>query len=155
MSLSYYSVRGRTAATAATADHGVFTLWNASGTKRIAVYEYGLAAAVAPAAGASIYLRRVTARGTAGSTVTPGAPQSFAGDAAPPSGALLDLAAYTVQPTFSAAGFQGWVFAAVAASGLIYPIPRGIEIPPGAGLSVVTAAAVAIPASEVWFSWEE
>ena len=74
---------------------------------------------------------------------------------APPSGALLDLATYTVQPTFKTDGLLGWVLAAVAASGIIVPVPRGIEVPPGAGLSIVTAAAVAIPASEVWFGWQE
>ena len=150
-----YSVRGRTVATAATLDHGVATLWNPHATQRLVVYEVGLCAAAAPAAGASFYLRRATARGTAGSTVTPGIQHNFARGVVPPSGALLDLATYTVQPTFEAAGFMGWVLAAVAASGIIVPIPRGIEVPPGAGLSIVTAAGVAIPASEVWFGWQE
>lgn len=155
MSLGIYSVRGRTAATAATADHGVATLWNPHSTKRIRVLEFGLCCTAAPSAGASIYLRRASARGTPGSTVTPAIQHAHGRDIAPPSGALLDLATYSVQPTFETGGFMGWVFAAVAASGLIYPIPRGIEVPPGAGLSMVTAAAVAIPISEVWFQWEE
>ena len=150
-----YSVRGRTVATAATLDHGVATLWNPHATQRLVVYEVGLCAAAAPAAGASFYLRRSTARGTAGSTVTPAIQQAFARAVAPPSGALLDLATYTGQPTFEAGGFMGWVLAAVAASGIIVPIPRGIEVPPGAGLSIVTAAGVAVPASEVWFGWQE
>lgn len=150
-----YSVRGRTVATAATANHSVATLWNPHATARLVVYEFGLCAAAAPAAGASFYLRRATARGTPGSTVTPGIQHSLARAIAPPSGALLDLATYSAQPTFEADGFLGWVLAAVAASGIIVPIPRGIEVPPGAGLSIVTAAAIAVPASEVWFGWQE
>jgi len=150
-----YSVRGRTVATAATQDHGVATLWNPHATTRLVVYEVGLCATAAPAAAASFYLRRASARGTAGSTVTPGIQHNFARGIAPPSGALLDLATYTGQPTFETGGFMGWVLAAVAASGIIVPIPRGIEVPPGAGLSIVTAAAVAVPASEVWFGWQE
>lgn len=153
--MSVFSVRGRTAATTATLDHTVAQLWNPHTTSRIAVLEFGLCCTAGPAAGASIYLRRTTSTGTAGSTVTPAIQQGFQRDCVPQSGCLLYLAAFTVQPGFETYGFMGWVFANVAASGLIYPIPRGIEIPPGTGLAIVTAAAIAIPISEVWFQWEE
>jgi hypothetical protein len=150
-----YMVRGRTVATAATADHCVATLWNPSTTVRIIVYEIALCANAAPAASAGIYLRRASARGTAGSTVTPAIQNDVARLLAPPSGALLDLATYTGQPTFETLGLYGWTLAAVAASGLIIPFPRGIEVPVGTGLSIVTTNAVAIPASDVSFLWEE
>lgn len=155
-----FAVRGRTVATAATADHCVAELWNPHSTQRIRVREIALnCIAAAPAAGASVYLRRSTARGTAGSTVTPGIQHDADRAIAPPSGALLDLAAFTGQPTFETGGFWGWGFAAVQASGVIYPFgnwaPKGLVIPPAAGLCIVTAAAVAIPASEVMFAVEE
>ena len=151
-----YSVRGRTAATAATADHACATLWNPHSTHRIRVVQISLCASAAPSAGCTLKLRRATARGTAGSTVTPGVMHHSLRAIAPPSGAVLDLAAYTTQPTFETGDLGlGWVLAAVAAAGVIYPIPNGIEIPPGAGLSITTGAAIAIPASDVTFFWLE
>lgn len=157
--MSEYLVRGRTVATAATADHGVAHLWNPHASQRLRVKEIGInCIAAAPAAGASVYLRRTTVRGTAGSTVTPGIQHDVDRAIAPPSGALLDLAAFTGQPTFETGGMFGWGFAAVQASGILYPVglsPKGIAIPPGAGLAIVTAVAVVIPASEVWFGFEE
>ena len=155
MSEYNYGVRGRTAATAATADNGIAALWNPHATKRLTVYEIGLMAASAPASGASVYLRRTSARGTAGSTVTPGIQNGYQRDIAPVSGVLLDLAAYSVQPTFETGGLKGWVLMAVAAATILYPISKGIVVPPGTGLALVTAAAIIIPISEVWAVWAE
>lgn len=155
--MAEYSARGRTVATGAVADNGVAQLWNPHATQRINVHEIGLVAAAAPGAGAGFYLRRSTARGTPGSTVTPGIQHDYGRGVAPPSGALLDLAAFTAQPTMEVGGLMGWVLAAVAASGIVYQSARGepIVIPPGAGLVLATSAAVAIPASDVWFAWQE
>jgi hypothetical protein len=74
---------------------------------------------------------------------------------APVSGALLDVD-WSANPTIDAdeLGF-GWVLAAVAASGLIYPLPGGIEVPPGVGLCLVANAAIAVPAGDVTFTWLE
>jgi hypothetical protein len=143
-------VRGLTAATAATADHAIAAVWNPSGTKRITLLEIAIFAAAAPGAGAGFYLRRMSARGTAGSTVTPIASNAYANDATPDSGWVLDLATYSVQPTLVALpglGY-GFVFAAVQASGIIIPC-RGIVIPPGAGVALVNRAGIIVPASEV------
>jgi len=151
-----FTVRGRTVATSATVDNGVAALWNPHATHRIKVIQIALVAAAAPSAGATIKLRRISGRGTAGSTVTPSIVNHSERSIAPPSGALLDLAAYSVQPTFESGDLGiGWVLAAVAASGIVYPIPSGIVIPPGAGLCITTGAAVAVPASDVTFVWLE
>lgn len=150
-----YSVRGFTAATAATADHCLAELWNPDSLKRMKVFEIGLFKAGAGAANDSVYIVRTTARGTAGSTVTPDADNAWAGDDVPSSGALLDLAAFSVQPTRASPNLFGWVAAAVAASGFIWPVPRGIWIPPGTGLAICQRVATAWPTSEVYFAWEE
>lgn len=149
-----YRVRGRTAATAATAGHAIAALWNPHATKRIRVVEFGLFKTGAGAAADALELRRSTTRGTPGSTVTPAIQQDDDRDLAPPSGALLDLAAFTVQPTLEAGGLFGWVAANVAGSGLLYPT-GAIVLPPGAGLVIVQIAATAWPASDVSFRWEE
>lgn len=150
---SIYSVRGITAATVGTADHVICAVWNPSGTKRIELRELGLFVLTAPAANAGLYLRRITARGTPGSTATPTAANGYDNDAVPDSGFLLDLAAYSVQPTLAAAPGMGLALAlaGVIGAGLLYPIPGGIlSIPPGAGVALCNRAAVITPASEVW-----
>lgn len=152
-----YYARGFTAATAATANHAIAELWN-PGTlsgRRIKVVEVWIFKAGAGAANDSLYLCRTTARGTAGSTVTPDVDNAGEFDSAPPSGALLDLAAFTVQPTLATPGMLGWVAPAVAGAGIQIPLPRGIIIPAGGGLALVQRAATAWPTSEVAFVFED
>jgi hypothetical protein len=150
-----YRVNGLTAATVATDAHAVCALWNPHATQRIKVVEISLVALVAPGAGAGVELRRITTRGTAGSTVTPAIQQHDARGIAPPSGALLDLAAYTVQPTLEAGGLWAWILGAVIGSGFIYPMPLGLVIPPGSGVALINRAAIVVPSSEVTYVWQE
>lgn len=151
-----YTVRGANAATAATADHAICAMWNPHATQRVKILQWSLFKAAAGAAGDRIRLRRITARGTAGSTVTPGISNHSERGAAPVSGVLLDLSAYSVQPTLDTIDMGiGWDAAAVAGAGLVYPIPGGIVLPPGAGLAIIQVVATAWPVSEISFSWLE
>lgn len=155
--MAEFRVSGTTAATAATDQHAVAALWNPHSTARIHVKEISLVAFAAPGAGAGVLIRRISARGTAGSTVTPGIEHATDRDIAPPSGFLLDLATYSVQPTLVAnSDMWGWVLAAVAASGFIY-VPAGdeITIPPGTGIALVNRAAIITPTCEVSFVVED
>ena len=151
-----YTVRGRSAATAATADHAIAQLWNAHSTQRIRCVQFSVQPITDPGANAGMRLKRSTARGTAGSTVTPNIDNHSESAVAPVSGALLDLAAFSVQPTlasaelgpdFHAASSQGSVF--------IYDIPGGIAIPPGTGLVLSQAGAFVFAASTIHFVWFE
>jgi hypothetical protein len=153
--LSLYSVNGLTVATAATIDHAICAVWNPDAARRLWCHEISCFASAAPGAGAGFELRRITARGTPGATVTPAAVNAHEANVAPASAFLLDLAAYTVQPTLGAVplGF-GFVFAAVAASGIVMPLRR-IVIPAGQGLALINRAAIAVPACEVAFVIEE
>lgn len=155
-------ISARTAATAATANHVLAQLWNPSTAYRMTVYEVWICANTAPTAGSALYLVRSSARGTAGSSITSTIDDDSELVLAPPSGAILDLAAFSVQPTLSpAAGtntagmFATWSFAAVVGSGIIAPFPRGIVIPPGKGLCIAQKTAVIFPVSDVGFVWEE
>lgn len=152
-----YRVNGLTVATAATDAHAVCALWNPHATQRIRVIEISLVAVAAPGAGSGVELRRTTTRGTpATGTVTPAIQQHDARALAPASGALLDLGPFTAgQPTLEAGGLWAWVLGAVIGSGFIYPIPMGIVIPPGAGLALVNRAAIAVPACEISYTWQE
>ena len=153
--MSNFSARGLTVATAATADHAIAALWNPDSLKRITLFEVGLFKTAVGTAADSLYLARITTKGTPGSTVTPDADNAWNGDDVPASGAVLDLAAYSVQPTKGTPSLFGWVAAAVAASGFVWPTPRGISIPPGTGLALCQRAATIWPISEVYFAWEE
>lgn len=152
--MAFFSVNGLTVATAATDAHAICAIWNPDSLKRIWVHEVSIFAAAAPGAGAGFEIRRTTTRGTAGSTVTPDADNAHEDGDVPASGFLLDLAAYSAQPTTQTPALMGFVFAAVAASGIVMPLRR-IVVPPGTGLALVNRAAIAVPASEVGFVVEE
>jgi hypothetical protein len=142
------------AASAATIDHAIVQIWNPTGQARCRLLELSVNfRAAAPAAGAGFYVRRSNARGTAGSTVTPTAAQHRANDVA--AGFLLDLAAFSVQPTLVAGDLcPVWSFPAVISSGVIIPIPHSIEIEAGAGLVFCNIAAVAFAVAEWGFTIE-
>lgn len=149
-------VRGRSAATAATAGHAICQVWNPHATKRIRLLNLGIWKVAAGTAGDAVEIRRSTVRGTPGSTVTPGIAQSYNRDVVPQSGFLLDLAAFTVQPTLETGGLIGWVAANVAASGIYMPFGQGgITVPPGTGIVAVQIAATSWPISEITALVEE
>jgi hypothetical protein len=154
-----YTVTGRNAATAGTADHAVWGFWNPHSTQRIKVINWSMfAQSAAPAAGWACRLRRISARGTAGSTVTPNSSNHSTLGVAPVSGVLLDLAAYSVQPTLLASSVDlgpRFVFSAVQGSGIIYPIPGGLEIGPGAGVAMIQVPATISVVFDIGVTWLE
>src|SRR6266576_3693993 len=93
-----YGVSSVTVATAATADLAIASLWNASTTRSIALKEVHVFKTTAGAADIA-KIRRISARGTPGSTITPTIVNDYDRALAPASGALLDLNVYTVEPT--------------------------------------------------------
>jgi hypothetical protein len=146
-------------ATAATIDHAIVGLWNPSTTRTALLKDLSCVfQAAAPAAGAGFVTRRCTARGTPASTITPTAEHHHRREAAPDSGFLVDLGAYSVQPTLAAGELDPqWAFSAVQASGLMRLVAAGVglEIPPGTGLVFVNMAAVIFAASQWGFSVDE
>ena len=145
-----YYVNVNPGASATTIDHAIVQIWNLSSTRTIALFQLSCVfQAAAPLAGAGFVTRRSTARGTAASTITPTAEHHHRREAAPDSAFVIDLGPFSVQPTLAAGELDPmWVFAAVQASGVIIPIPRGLEIPPGTGLVFVNMAAVIFAASQ-------
>ncbi len=150
--MSNYRISGRTAATTATLGNAAAGLWNPHTTQRITLIEFGIFATTAPAAGSSFTLRRTTARGTVTTSLTPTIVHDTERGAAPPSGALLDLA-FSAQPTIELLNLLDFPFAAAVGSGMIYPCT--IEIPPGAGLALCAGAATIVPICVVWMKWVE
>ena len=153
-----YSVRGFTAATAGAASPDVICqLWNPDGAKRIKVLEVSLWRG--GITGTRVVPTRTTARGTPGSTVTPDADNAWDTDAGPPSGALLDLAQFSVAPTIMAAphlmGFHMAANTGQEGFGFVWASPKGIEVAPGTGLALIMPLTVVWPISETTWVWEE
>ncbi len=148
-------VAGRSAATAATANHVAACLWNPHATIRLRVYEIAWCKTVATVDG--LMLVRTTTRGTPASTVTPVMQNETDYAAAPVSGALLDLGAYSAQPTIvsTAAALWRWNLPAAIGSGFIQSFPEEMEIPPGNGLAVITPAATILQPADISFAWAE
>ncbi len=149
-----YTVRGRSGVTVGTVNHAIAQFWNPHATQRIKVVQFGVFKTSAGGSADSFRLKRSTARGTAGSTVTPDIDNHSERAVAPVSGALLDLAAFSVQPTLAAAelgpdclpgNFPG--------ACLLYDI--GIVIPPGTGLVIAQIASAVYPVSGISFIWTE
>jgi len=149
-----YAVGGRSAATAATIGHAAAALWNPSTTKKIKIREIWAFKTVATVDYHA--LRRISARGTPGSTVTPGQGNCFEQPRiAPQSGALLDLAAYTVQPTLVGENLARANLPAAIGAGFIWVFAEPIEIPPGEGLAIITPVATILQPSDFTFVWDE
>lgn len=140
-----FASSGATTATAAAADNGVCAIWNPSTTKRIWLAQLHLAKTAAGGADRP-KLRRISARGTASATATPGAANDYTGgQVAPESGWLLDLA-YSVQPTFKSGDLDQYVLPAAVGGGVMWVFTDDpIEIPPGEGIVVATGSALAMP----------
>lgn len=146
--MAVYRVAGKTAATAATLNHAVAGVWNPHATDRVRIQELKVCITAATACEPTIF--RVTARGTPGSTVTPLIAQSDGRDVGPVSGFLLDLAAYTVQPTLDGAvALEKWWLPAAIGAGMMWVFNDPIVVGPGAGIVLVTGTAVAFPVSSV------
>lgn len=149
-----FYVRGVTAATATTADHVLAALFNPSPTKRITVLEITLFETAAANTGDSLWVQRTSTQGTAGSSVSPTATNSSSGDAVPDSGAVLGLAAYSVQPTLRTPQLWAWSVPSLTGAGFIWN-PRGIVIPVGEGLAITQRVASIAPIAEVTFVFED
>jgi hypothetical protein len=148
-----YRVAGRSAATTNVANRVLAGFWNPHTTVRCRIAEIHVCTNGAPAAGASLLLKRISARGTSSSTVTPIIENDIQRSQAPTSGAVLDLT-YSAEPTIvTMPAFWQWTFAAVAASAVILPIE--ITVPPGTGLALANVGAIIFPISDISVVWRE
>lgn len=150
----FYTASGITAATAATADHVIAALWNPASNRRLTVV--GARCSKSAVGAADIpRLARITTQGTVGSTITPTIVNHHERDLAPPSGALLNLAAFSVQPTIEPLRLHSFYVPASIGAGLMWAFEGEIEIPAGNGLAFVTGSALAYPVSSADFTWHE
>lgn len=121
-----YSVRGRTDGISLT-----LVLWNGHATQRIQVVGVEIFAVEIPDLGAHMVWQRASARGTPGSTVTPGIQNHHRRGIAPPSGVVLDLDSTGV--TTDGVEGAGRVFENREGGGIVFSL--GVMIPPSAGIA--------------------
>lgn len=154
--MSRYAVSGRTTATAATLDNAACALWNPASAKRLWVVSIAWIKTTGTAD--SHKLIRTSTRGTQSTTVTPDLDNAFERDAAPGTGAVLDVA-YSAQPTLQGPELRRWNLPAAIGSGFEWTFPgAGICVPPGTGLAIAVpeiGTEVAIQAADVTFTWDE
>jgi hypothetical protein len=129
--------------------------WNPSGTVRLHVTQVQLLHTGGTASNVMrFYLARTTARGTPNATVTPDADNAYERLAAPPSGAVLDLGNFSVEPTevtpyiFRAYPGQG------QGAGAMWTLKAPLHVPPGTGLGLFVTDTVTLRAA-VTFEWWE
>jgi hypothetical protein len=157
--MAIYYVSGISGAVGATADHAMGSLWNPSSTKRLKVLEvcsfYQVGTAIT--APYRVYIARISARGTATTTVTPTSANDANGVLAPGSGALLDVTYTTTWPTIIAEPYLlvPMIYQSGHGQGFCYPLPLGIIVLPGTGLAVVQLNADSSSGHTTSFVWEE
>jgi hypothetical protein len=154
--LSRYGIGGRSGTTAATAGHYIGVLWNGHATKSIFVRSMTMSKL---AGGAGQLMRRLTTRGTPATTETPDIDNDFERLKAPISGTVLDLGAYSVQPTQSLPEdlVRPMPSGAAAAPGPIWEVyfgETGIRVYAGTGLGVAQTGATASQ-YDLSFIWDE
>lgn len=152
-----HAVTGRNAASSSIINHAAFGLWNPHSSLLIKVLEIILTTNDFGGSKWSGAFRRTTERGTPGSTVTPDISNSSRRGAAPASGLLLDLAAYSVQPTLESDDWGSVIIASGSNRGGVhrFRFGTGLYIPPGAGMALISVEADSSPAFDISAFWTE
>lgn len=149
-----WSIGGRSLATAATANHCAFQLWNPSSTRTIFVCAVSFVQTSATVS--NIAITRSSARGaTPTATVTPTIASDYERKISPPSVAVLECATFGTQPTLDGEDLYRWHNPAAIGSGFMVPFESkdlpGIAILPGAGLTINTPVAVILQPGDATF----
>lgn len=153
--MARYSVGGRSADTAATADHVAGLLWNPHASIALEVVEVAVFLVGATVTNGQL-IRTSTAGATPGTTITPDIDNHYNREFAPISGALLYLAAFGTQPTVQGPALRRFNMPAAAGSGYIWDFrDKPIIVPAGTGLAIATPTAVVFQDSDFYFTWDE
>ena len=125
-------------------------LWNPSTTKQIYLASISIEDDHATISNRPGPVRTST-RGTPGSTITPDIDNDYNRAVAPQSGALLDLADFTVAPTLQPPRLMRYTITATG-GGVLIDFDR-LAIPPGTGLAIEATANLG--SGFYTFEWDE
>jgi len=154
--MRYFAVAGRSANTAATADHVAVQLWNPSATRSVWVVEIHIQKSTTATLD-NHGIAGTTARGaTPTTTVTPDLDNDFEWEVTPASACVLELATFSSQPTLGTPYLYRGVLPAAIGSAVQYVFPgNGLKLKPASGLAVATPVAVILMASDFTFVFHE
>jgi hypothetical protein len=149
-----FVLSGRSAATAATANHVAAQIWNPSTSRPIWVTQISMF--IRTAAVGNLAIKRSSARGaTPATSVVAAASNDLDGDTAPVSAAAAEFALFTTQPTLTGNILWDYNFPAAVSAGFQTrfdnPNRHGIKVAPGTGLCLYTPDAVILPAADISF----
>jgi hypothetical protein len=149
-----FNVAGRSANTAATANHCACQLWNPATNRGI--WCTAISIVTRNAVVSNLAVKRSTARGaTPATSVTAGSSNDLDGDTAPVSACVGEFALFTTQPTLTGNILWTWNFPAAVGAGVIIPFANpnrhGIKVPPGNGLCIYTPDAVILQAADITY----
>jgi hypothetical protein len=149
-----FNLAGRSANTAATANHCAAQLWNPS--TATPVWVGAISFVQRNAVVSNIALKHSSARGaTPATSVTAAATNDLDGRTAPVSGAVAEFALFTTQPTLIGNIIWPWNFPAAVGAGVIIPFAtpnrHGLLVAPGTGLCIYTPDAVILQAADIAF----
>jgi hypothetical protein len=147
-----YSVAVDTIATSAATDQAACEFWNPHGSAPLAVTRITIYGQSTTAH--FISLRRTTAQGTAGITITPDLDNAYDRLAAPHTGVTLGHQ-FSVQPTLVATFLTRRGNGDEIGFPVIMDFPVPVTVPAGTGLALVSVDGVGIPTSLVTFEWDD
>jgi hypothetical protein len=148
-----YTVRARVPSSTISVGDAISVLWNPHATQRITLVECAVWDPTSGTVIETVLIRRMTTRGTPGSTITPGVQHHSRRAIAPPSGALLDMAGYSVEPTpDSITTIENFAWSLIGTGGGGMRVDLNLVIPPGDGVGLVASDAAVRP-FEVEFVW--
>lgn len=148
-----FLVAGRNGSPSVANNEVVGQLWNPSTDRSLWVAEIMYTTVVTGTA-QNMRIQRTTARGTPATTVTPDLDNDMEREVTPQTGALLDLALFSVQPTVDASVlFRTPPTGGTTAGGILDQIVfpgKGIKVPPGTGLCLRAAAISGCSFDQSW-----
>lgn len=154
--MRYFAVSGRSANTAATADHVAAQLWNPDATRGLWVVEIHMQKCTTATLDNHGVVRSSTRGATPTTTVTPDLDNDFEREVTPDTGAVLELATFGTQPALATPYLYRGVLPAAVGSAVQYVFPGdGIKVPFGTGLCIATPVAVVLMASDFTFVFHE
>lgn len=157
--MARYGVGGHNAiAGAASTNRCLAAIWNPHASRALILLHAEWWQADASPGTSNLGLVRISTQGTPGSTVTPDADNDYRRKVAPATGALLNLGDFSVQPTVQGpymkrAHVSGP--ASGAGSGIAWVLSRGLFVPAGTGIAIVTTTSFTFDAGDSSWTFDD
>lgn len=151
-----FSVSGRSGATGAAANECLCNLWNPDTARSLWVQEFSWSASGNAATTESLVFCRTSTLGTPATTITPDLDNDYEREISADTAATLRLANFTTEPVVVLPALFQLTSPVTGLHALTWMFRgRGLRVPPGTGLALVTLTAVSQPAADITFRFVE